>query len=120
MPLNQLPEYSESVPFSGQSVTGAAAAAATLTFVAVAGQANVLEYVTLSYSGAASGAVTLSVADGATTVLNLDLSLALSTPYVLTLPGGGLSGTPGNAMTVTVSAGAASSVAKLSAGVSRF
>jgi hypothetical protein len=103
------------LPFTAATATAAAATAVTVTAPAAPGAQRVLYFVAASVSVAASGAVTLTVADGATTVLSLDLALAVGVPYVLNLPAG-LAGSMGNTMTVTLSATAATSVGKLNIG----
>ena len=100
-----------------QIVVGSPAAAVTTTRAAVDGAAHRLQLVTVAFSGAGSGPVVLTVTDGATPVLVLDLNVAVGSPYILALENGGLTGTVGNALTVSVSAGAASSVCTLSTGV---
>lgn len=101
---------------TSQTATAAAATAVSIVIPANGGITNILEFVELSYSGATSGPVTLTISDGATAVLSLDLNLTVATPYVYTFPNGGLAGTPGNTLTVAVTAGAASSIAKLTIG----
>jgi hypothetical protein len=61
----------------------------------------------------ATGTATLTVADGGTTVLSVDLVLAVGVPFVLNFPAG-LGGTVNTAMTVTLSAGGATAVGKVS------
>ncbi|MDG3012387.1 hypothetical protein G4X40_19795 [Rhodococcus sp. D2-41] len=103
------------LPTGSQTATAAAATAVTVTVPAAVGRAQCIDFVAVSFSGAASGPVTLTVADGATTVLTLDLSLAVGAPFVF-LPPSGLAGSTGNAVAVTVSAPAAGSVCKLTVG----
>ena len=104
-------------PQTPKTVTGTAAAAVSNVWPALTGSARELELISVSYSGAASGPVTLTVTDGATTVFAVDLNLAVGVPYTLVPALHGLRGTVGNAMTITVSAGAASSICKLSTSV---
>lgn len=118
MPL-QPNEINVSEPFTGVTATAAAATAVTATLTAAPGEQRVLYFVAASVSVAASGPVTLTVADGATNVLVLDLAIAVGVPYVLSLPAG-LAGTAGNAMTVTLSAPASTSVGKLNVGYNSY
>ena len=104
-------------PVTPKTATGTAASAVTNTWAAVPGSAHELGLICVSFSGAASGPVSLTVADGGTNILALDLSLAIGVPFVLQPSLHGLRGTVGNAMTVTVSAGAASSICKLTSAV---
>lgn len=98
-------------PVSSVEVTGTAATATAATLAAAAGVRRVVDAVTVSCSGAASGPITLTIADGATTVWSTDLTLALEVPQSpLPQP---LLATLGNAVTITASAGAASCVIKL-------
>lgn len=101
---------------TSQTATALAATAVSIVVPANAGVTNVLQFVELTYSGATSGPVTLSITDGATLILAVDLNLTVATPYVLPIPVGGIAGTAGNSLTVAVTAGAASSIAKLSIG----
>ena len=98
-------------PVSSVAVVGTAATATVATLAAAAGVRRAVQGVTLSCSGAASGPITLTIADGATTVFTTDLSLAIGVPQspVANAILAGL----GNAVTVTASAGAASCVVKL-------
>jgi hypothetical protein len=110
-------------PSSGQSTTGAAAAATSVVFAAAAAAQNVLQLINLSYTGAASGPITVTVSDGASVIFVTDLaSQAIGTPWQLALPAssGGMAGSVNTSMTITVSAGAASSIAKLSAVVGKY
>jgi hypothetical protein len=102
------------IPITCVTATAASATAVTATAVAEAGR-RVICFVAASCSGAASGPVTLTVKDGATAVLALDLSLTVGVPYVLSIPGG-IVGTAGNAMSAILSAGATSCVGKLTIG----
>ncbi len=98
-------------PVSSTYVLGTAATATTATVAAAAGVRRVIDAVTVSCSGAASGPITLIVQDGATTVWGTDLTLALEVPQSpLPLP---VLASTGNGVTVTASAGAASCVIKL-------
>lgn len=98
-------------PFASVEVTGTAATATTATLAAAAGVRRGVQAVTVSCSGAASGPITLSIVDGATTIWETDLTLALEVPQSpLQAP---VVGAAGNAVAVTASAGAASCVVKL-------
>ncbi|MFE2998682.1 hypothetical protein ACFXG4_27225 [Nocardia sp. NPDC059246] len=100
-------------------VTGISAAASALTLTVPApnnatlavSRQSVITGIVLSASGAASGVITVTIADGATTILQLDLQLAIATPVTIPLPAD-IAITLGNAATVTVSAGATSCVVK--------
>lgn len=108
-----MPEIEIAQPFSCVTATAAANTAVSVVIPAAAAT-RVLYFVAASVSVADSGAVTLTVSDGATAVMKLDLILVVGTPYVLKLAG--LAGTPGNAMTVALSAPASTSVAKVTVG----
>lgn len=103
-------------PTTSVTATGAAAAATTVTLAAAAGVRHAVQSITVSCSGAAvtnSAPITLTVSDGATAIFVIDLILSVGVPvYPLPSP---LMGTAGNAMTITTSAGPASSVVKISA-----
>lgn len=109
-----MPEIEIAQPFSCVTATAAANTAVSVVIPAAAAT-RVLYFVAASVSVADSGAVTLTVSDGATAVMKLDLILVAGTPYVLNLPTG-LAGTPGNTMTVALSAPASTSVAKVTVG----
>lgn len=102
-------------PCSAQTATAAAAAAVSIILPASVGVQNILQFVAVSASGAASGPITLTVQDGATNILVLDLSLAVGATQVLS-PQAAIGGTAGNTMTVTASAPAAGSVLKVNVG----
>lgn len=98
-------------PFASVEVTGTAATATTATLAAAAGVRRGVQSVTVSCSVAASPAVTLSIVDGATTIWEADLALVVGVPQSpLQAP---LLGTAGNAVAVTTSAGASTSVIKV-------
>lgn len=103
------------VPCSWVNATAAAATAVTATLAAEASTARIVKAVVVSVSGAASGDITLTVKDGTNTVYEQDLTLTDGASYTQTF-GDGLVGTEGNAVAVTVSAGAASCVTKLNVG----
>jgi hypothetical protein len=90
----------------------AANTAATVTFAAVAGQSHRLTFLVVSYSGAPTGG-RLTVADGATTIIDIDVTAA--GPFVVPLPNGGIKGTVATAMTITLAAGGAGVAGKVSA-----
>src|SRR5438132_14234889 len=97
-------------PFASVEVTGTAATASTATLAAAAGVRRGVQAVTISCSGAASTAITLSIVDGATTIWETDLTLAVEVPQSpLQAP---VLGTAGNAVTITASAGASGCVIK--------
>lgn len=100
-------------PSTAPAAASGANAAATITFAAVAGQSHRLTFLAASYSAAPTGG-RLTVADGATTILDLDLTGA-GTAGVPALPAGGIQGTANTAMTITLAAGGAGIVGKLSA-----
>lgn len=104
------------MPFSNVTATAAAATAVTATLPAAAGETRVIQSVIVSCSGAATGAITLTINDSGSPVFVADLSLAIGVPYVLSLPAGGLAIGLGDASTVVTSAGASSSVVKVNVG----
>jgi len=107
-------------PFNCVTATAASATAVTATVSAVATVRQVCYWIGVSVSGAATGTgVTLSLIDGSTTILDLDLAVAVGVPYVLSIPNG-ITGTPGNAMSVTLSAGATGCVGKVTLGYDSF
>lgn len=89
-------------------------AAASIAFGAVAGQRNRVTYVAWSYSAAAA-AGRLTVADGATNIVDQDLITAAAASGQLTLPPGGIKGSVNTALTVTLAAGGVGNVGKISA-----
>jgi hypothetical protein len=105
------------VPAIGQQVTSGANAAGVITLPAVAGRTYTLKMLLASYSlgsgvpsATAPGRVT--VQDGATTILEFDITgPGNSLPPI---PDGGISGTTGNSMTITLAAGGTASVGRLS------
>lgn len=93
-----------------QHATAAAATAVTQTFAAVTGKSHRLTALAVSYSAApTAGRVTIS--DGATVVFEVDITAA--GPLSVPLPQGGLQGTAGAAMTVTLGAAGAGVVGKV-------
>ena len=93
--------------------TAVANTAVVRTYNAVVGQAHRLTVAGVSWSAAAATVGLLTVQDGATTVLSVDVPLAVNAPYVVILPPGGIKGTINTALTVTLAAGGALSVGKL-------
>lgn len=94
-------------PFSD---TAAANTAVVRTFAAVPNQRHKLTGLALSYSAAPAGGRIL-VQDGATTVLDLDVSAAGQISDVL--PPGGIQGAVNTAMTITLAAAGVGVVGKL-------
>lgn len=82
----------------------AANAAAVVTFNAVAGQRHRLTMLGYSY-GTAPTAGRLTVLDGATTIIDLDITAV--GPGVLPIPPGGIRGSVNTAMVATLAAGGA-------------
>ncbi len=93
--------------------TAAANTAVVQTFAAVVGESHRLAFVAVSFTGG-TGTGTLTVADGGTTIYQIDLVLVIGTPFQITFPLGGLGGTINTAMTVTLAAGGTLAVGKLS------
>jgi len=91
----------------------AANTAATITYAAVTGQQHRLTLLAASYSGGAPAGGNITVQDGATTVLSLDV--ASTGPLIVPLPPGGIKGSINTAMTITLSAGGAGVSGKVSA-----
>jgi hypothetical protein len=106
----QLAAQPSSIP---AHTTAAANTAVVRTYNAVVGQAHRLTVCAVSWSAAAATVGLLTVQDGATTVLSLDVPLAVNTPHNVYLPPGGIIGTINTALTVTLAAGGALSVGKL-------
>ncbi len=106
-------------PFACVTGTAAAATAVTVTVAAVPGVRHVAYLAAVSVSGAASGPVTLTINDGATAVLVLDLSLAIGTPYLLSLPNG-VTNSAGNALSAVLSTPAASCIGKVTLGYDSY
>lgn len=112
MALSNIARTLGPLPAAGQFSTAAANTAVVQTFAAsTVGESNVLSQVVVSFS-AATGTGTLTVADGGTTILSVDLVLSVGVPFVLNFPAG-LAGTYNTAMTVTLAAGGALAVGKL-------
>ncbi|MDQ6948257.1 MAG: hypothetical protein M3256_18825 [Actinomycetota bacterium] len=84
--------------------------AASIVFPATGGQTHRLTMLAASYSSTPTGGG-LAVLDGTTTILSIDMESA--SPLLLPLPPGGIMGTIGRAMTITLMAGGANCVAKL-------
>jgi hypothetical protein len=107
----------QTVPAIPQQVTSGANAAGVITLPAVAGRTYVLKMLLASYSGSttlpsatAPGRVT--VQDGATTIAEFDVIGPGS--QLVPIPDGGISGTTGQAMTITLAAGGTAVVGRLS------
>lgn len=96
-----------------QSSTAAANTAVVQTFAAVAAQVHRLTMLAVSYSAAPTGG-RVTVADGGTTILDLDVTAAGT--FFVPLPDGGLKGTVNTAMTVTLAAAGAAVVGKVNSG----
>lgn len=113
MALSNISRTLGPLPGTGQFSTAAANTAVVQTFTAsTVGESNVLAQAVVSFS-AASGTGTLIVADGGTTILSVDIALTAGQPFVMNFHAG-LAGTANTAMTVTLSAGGAAAVGKLS------
>lgn len=88
-------------------------APAAVAFAAGAGVTHRLVFLAASYAPAPTGG-RLSVADGASTIIDLDIAAA--GPLVVPLPPGGIKGTRGQAMSITLAGGGAGVVGKVQAG----
>lgn len=86
--------------------------AAVITFAAVAGQSHRLTFLVVSYNAAPTGG-RLTVADGATNLVDMDVTAA--GPLVVPLPPGGIKGSVNTAMTITLAAAGAAVSGKVSA-----
>jgi len=86
-------------------------APATVTLAAVPGQRHRLTLLTASYSLAPSGG-SVTVQDGSATILHIDITA--SGALQVALPPGGIAGSVGKAMTITLSAGGGAVVGSLS------
>lgn len=110
------PNDSPGAPSTGQlpsaplSTVAAPNTAVTATYAAVPGQRHRLTLCSWSYS-AAPTAGRLTVVDGATTVVDVDI--AATGQGALPLPPGGIVGTTNQAMVVTLAAAGAAVVGKL-------
>lgn len=93
--------------------TAAANTAVTTTYAAVASQRHRLTLLGISWSGAAATTGLLTVQDGATTILSVDVPLTLNAPFFVPFPPGGIKGTINTAMTITLAAGGAGAIGKL-------
>jgi hypothetical protein len=110
MPGLSIADRLASVGAQNANATAAVNTAVVATFGAVAGMRHNLIGCTVSYSAAPTGG-RLTVADGGTTVYDVDIIAGGPTP--IPLPAGGIVGTVGNAMTVTLAAAGAAVVGKL-------
>ncbi len=99
-------------PSDGTSNVPAVNTAAVITYAAVPGQRHRLTMLAFSYAPAPAGG-RITVTDGGTTILDLDVTGA--TDREISLPPGGLRGTVNTAMTATLAAGGAAVQGKLSA-----
>lgn len=100
-------------PSTGTVDTPAANTAAVVTLAAVAGQRHRITAIAYSYTAAPAGG-TLTVVDGATPLIDIDVTSSGEVWAVL--PPGGLVGTANTAMTITLTAGGAGISGKLSVG----
>lgn len=100
-------------PATPAHTTAAANTAVVRAYAAVAGQRHRLHLLGVSWSGAAATVGLLTVTDGATTILAVDVPLAMNTPHWIPLPEGGIWGSVNTAMTITLSAGGAGAIGKL-------
>ena len=98
------------MPSAAVSAVSAANTAVTVTLAAVAGQRHRLTMCTWSYSAAPTGG-RLTVVDGATTVVDVDVTTVLT--EALPLPPGGITGTSGAAMAITLAAAGAGIIGKI-------
>lgn len=110
MPGLSVADRLASVGGQNANATAAANTAVTATFAAVAGMRHVLTGCIASYSAAPVGG-RLTVTDGAATVYDVDIIAGGPTP--IPLPAGGIMGTVGAAMVVTLAAGGGTTVGKL-------
>lgn len=95
---------------TGQHSTAAANTAVVQTIAAVAAKSHRLVALSLSYSAAPTGGK-ITVADGASTILELDVTAG--GPLSVPLPAGGLKGSVNTAMTVTLAAAGAGVIGKV-------
>jgi hypothetical protein len=101
--------------------TPAANTAAVLTFAAEPGKSHRLTFLAYSYDRPNVAIGRLTVNDATLgNILDVDIPIAAATaplqsPVIVPLPPGGIQGTPGAAMVVTLAAGGAAVVGKLSA-----
>lgn len=93
--------------------TAAANTAVVRTYAAVAGQSHRLTSLSSSWSGVVPTVGLITVQDGATTILELDVPLALNTLIAIPLPVGGIIGTANTDLVITLAAGGAGAIGKL-------
>jgi hypothetical protein len=92
------------------SVVAPANTAATINYPAVSGRSQRLTMLAASYSAAPTGGG-LRIVDGTNTIFSLDIVAA--GPTIVPLPPGGIAGSLGKAMTITLLPGGASSAGSL-------
>lgn len=97
-------------PSDPTAATAAANTAVATTYTGVAGQRHRLTYVAYSYNPAPTTG-RLTVTDGGATIFDLDLPAAVDRE--IPLPPGGLQGSAGLDMVITLAAGGGTSVGKL-------
>jgi hypothetical protein len=97
-------------PSSPQTATAAANTAVTITLAASGTTTHVVTVLAYSYSASPTGGQ-ITIKDGATTVFDLDVTSTWE--VVASMPPGGIKGTAGAAMTVTLAAGGAGITGKL-------
>lgn len=97
-------------PSPSVSAVSVANTAVSITYAAVAGQRHRLTFLGYSYS-AAPTAGRITITDGATTILDIDVSSSWEV-FANLLPGG-IVGTVNSAMVITLSAGGAGIVGKI-------
>lgn len=108
---------SESPGSNPTHTTAAANTAVVKTYAAVVGQRIRLTSLSCSFSVATATGGLLTVQDGATTVLAIDVPLAANTPFTAVLPDGGIQGSVNTAMVITLAAAGGTTVGKLNTSV---
>lgn len=112
---NNAPRVNVNVPSKVVTATSAAASAVTASIPAPTATPDtqiLITGITLSASGADSGAITVTVKDATTSIMVLDYLLTSGVPVSVPLPAP-LDIAMGHAASVVVSAGAASCVVKV-------
>ena len=99
-----------SAPASHAQTQSATNAVTTITLAATPGQRHRLTMLSVSYSATPSGG-NVQVLDGAAPILNLDVAAVGA--CVVPLPAGGIGGTAGQSMTVTLAAGGSGVVGRV-------
>lgn len=107
---NPLPIHRTSRSLAGTNYATATNAAATVTYAAVAGQSNIISGIMFSYS-ATPTAGSITVTDGATTVLSADIISGGAGFIPFDAPVRGSTNTP---LTITLSAGGTGVIGKVS------